>query len=75
MTPPLAKPAAGCKGRLQGEFGHGFRRLRTVADTLAVWGGWASDLRGQALDCGHFLPEEKPAETLAALRGFHAEGF
>jgi haloacetate dehalogenase len=43
-------------------------------DTLAVWSEWASDLRGEAIDCGHFLPEEKPAETLAALRGFHAEG-
>jgi haloacetate dehalogenase len=40
-------------------------------DTLAVWRAWADDLRGEALDCGHFIPEEKPAETLAALRGFH----
>lgn len=44
-------------------------------DTLAVWSEWASDLRGQAIDCGHFLPEEKPIETLAALRSFHTEGF
>ena len=43
-------------------------------DTLEVWRAWAPDLRGQAIDCGHFLPEEKPAETLAALRGFHGEG-
>jgi len=40
-------------------------------DTLEVWKPWAPDLRGQALDCGHFLPEEKPAETLSALRSFH----
>jgi haloacetate dehalogenase len=33
-----------------------------------------SPVRGQALDCGHFIPEEKPAETLALLRSFHAEG-
>lgn len=39
-------------------------------DVLGVWSDWASDLTGQALDCGHFVPEEKPAETLAALRGF-----
>jgi haloacetate dehalogenase len=44
----------------------------TWYDPLAVWGEWASDLRGQALDCGHFIPEEKPAETLAALRTFFA---
>jgi len=43
-------------------------------DPLEVWAEWVSDLRGQALDCGHYLPEERPAETLAALRGFHAEG-
>lgn len=44
-------------------------------DPLAVWSEWASDLRGQAIDCGHYLPEENPRDTLAALRGFHAEGF
>ena len=43
-------------------------------DTLAIWGEWAPDVRGQAIDCGHFIPEEKPAETLAALRSFHTEG-
>ena len=43
-------------------------------DTLAIWKEWAPDVRGQSLDCGHFLPEEKPAETLALLRRFHAEG-
>jgi len=48
--------------------------LEAWYDTLAVWRDWAPDLRGGALDCGHFLPEERPAETLAALRGFHGEG-
>jgi haloacetate dehalogenase len=43
-------------------------------DTLAIWREWAPDCRGQAIDCGHFIPEEKPAETLALLRSFHAEG-
>jgi haloacetate dehalogenase len=43
-------------------------------DTLAIWREWAPDCRGQAIDCGHFIPEEKPAETLAALRSFHGEG-
>jgi len=40
-------------------------------DTLAVWRGWADDVTGHALDCGHFLPEERPAQTAAALRAFH----
>ncbi|WP_304163969.1 alpha/beta fold hydrolase [Phenylobacterium aquaticum] len=39
-------------------------------DVLGVWREWADDVTGQAIDCGHFIPEEKPAETLAALRGF-----
>jgi haloacetate dehalogenase len=43
-------------------------------DTLAIWREWASDVRGHAIDCGHFIPEEKPAETLVALRGFHGGG-
>jgi len=43
-------------------------------DTLAVWREWADDVRGQSLDCGHFIPEEKPAETLELLRSFFLEG-
>jgi pimeloyl-ACP methyl ester carboxylesterase len=29
-------------------------------------------VRGRTLDCGHFLPEEKPREVLAELRRFLA---
>ena len=43
-------------------------------DTLAIWREWAPDVRGQAVDCGHFIPEEKPDETLVLLRAFFAEG-
>ena len=39
-------------------------------DPLAIWREWADDVRGHALDCGHFLPEEAPDETYAALRDF-----
>lgn len=48
--------------------------LEAWYDVLAVWRAWAEDLRGEAIDCGHFIPEEKPAETVRALRGFFAEG-
>jgi haloacetate dehalogenase len=41
-------------------------------DRLAVWREWAADVRGRGIDCGHFLPEEAPDETFAALRGFFA---
>lgn len=39
-------------------------------DVLALWRDWASDVRGGALDCGHYLPEERPEETLAELSAF-----
>ena len=41
-------------------------------DPLAVWRAWADDVTGEAIDSGHFLPEERPAETLACLLAFHA---
>jgi haloacetate dehalogenase len=39
-------------------------------DVLDIWRGWADDVRGRALDCGHFLPEEAPDETYEELRAF-----
>ena len=39
-------------------------------DALALWREKAADVRGHALPCGHFLPEEAPAETLRALQEF-----
>lgn len=41
-------------------------------DVVGVWNDYARDVRGQALGCGHFLAEEQPAETLAALDDFLA---
>jgi haloacetate dehalogenase len=43
-------------------------------DVLDVWRGWAEDVRGRALDCGHYIPEEAPEETYAELRAFLGEG-
>ena len=39
-------------------------------DCLADWREVATNVRGKALDCGHFLPEEKPQEVVAELRRF-----
>jgi len=39
-------------------------------DVPAVWRGWADDVAAHALDAGHFIPEEQPAQTAAALRAF-----
>jgi haloacetate dehalogenase len=42
-------------------------------DILEVWGEWADDVRGSALPCGHYLPEEAPEETGVALMSFFSE--
>jgi haloacetate dehalogenase len=39
-------------------------------DPVAIWREWAVDVRGRALDCGHFLAEEAPDETYAELAAF-----
>jgi haloacetate dehalogenase len=39
-------------------------------DVLAVWRDWADDVRGHAIDAGHFIPEEAPDATYDALHGF-----
>ncbi|HEX5400889.1 MAG TPA: alpha/beta hydrolase [Pseudonocardiaceae bacterium] len=39
-------------------------------DVLAVWRRFATDVAGEALPAGHFLAEETPEETVAALREF-----
>lgn len=41
-------------------------------DVVGVWKQYAADVRGQALDCGHFPAEEAPEATLAALGDFLA---
>lgn len=45
-------------------------RLEAWYDTLAIWRGWARDVRGRALDCGHYLPEELPAEVAVEFEAF-----
>jgi haloacetate dehalogenase len=44
----------------------------SMFDCLADWREVAKDVRGRELDCGHFLPEEKPHEVLRELRRFLA---
>ena len=48
--------------------------LASWYDTLAVWREWADDVTGEALDCGHFIAEEEPGGTSAAIRRFHGAG-
>jgi haloacetate dehalogenase len=46
------------------------RQNRHRYDVLEEWRKWAGEVRGHGLSCGHFLPEEAPDETAAALREF-----
>jgi len=45
-----------------------------ILDMLTVWRERAFDVRGKAIECGHFLPEERPEETTAELLGFLPTG-
>ncbi len=41
-------------------------------DMLQTWRERATDVRGRGLDCGHFLPEEKPDDVATELLDFFA---
>jgi haloacetate dehalogenase len=44
--------------------------IAALFDCLEDWREVAADVRGRALPCGHFIPEEKPRELVAELRRF-----
>jgi haloacetate dehalogenase len=41
---------------------------------VEIWKRWATDVRGSVIQCGHFVAEERPQETLAALLPFLRAG-
>ena len=43
-----------------------------ASSPAGLWRRWADDVSEVALDCGHFVPEEEPERTAAALRAFFA---
>ena len=42
-------------------------------DVMALWREAALDASGAALDCGHYIAEEDPAQLLAQMRRFFAQ--
>jgi haloacetate dehalogenase len=40
------------------------------AGPIAIWRSWGDDVQGQAVNGGHFFPEEAPEQTADALRRF-----
>jgi len=45
-------------------------RIAQMFDVPATWREQATDVRGRALPCGHYLPEEAPEQTLQELLAF-----
>jgi len=45
-------------------------QVGTWYDVLAIWRDWANDVHGFPIDAGHFIPEEAPDATYAALAEF-----
>jgi haloacetate dehalogenase len=41
-------------------------------DAVAIWSGWADDVCGKAIDCGHHMSEEAPDELARMLLDFFA---
>jgi haloacetate dehalogenase len=48
-------------------------RGRRGASLLDIWKLWATDVRGEGLDCGHFIPEEAPDALTQHLLSFFVE--
>jgi haloacetate dehalogenase len=49
-------------------------KMHALFDVLATWREKAGDVRGHALPCGHFIPEEAPGELLHHLVPFLEQG-
>ena len=44
--------------------------MTKLFNPLDVWRDYAEDVSGWAIECGHFLAEEKPEHTYQALHDF-----
>jgi haloacetate dehalogenase len=44
--------------------------VEALFDPISDWREVATNVHGRALQCGHFIPEEKPKELVAELRRF-----
>src|SRR5258706_13546491 len=44
--------------------------IQALFEPLRDWREVATNVHGRALQCGHFIPEEKPKELVAELRRF-----
>ena len=72
MTKPTAPPARRSPVRCWRSGARAGGIPAETEDPLATWREWASDVRGFAIDCGHYLAEEEPEATAQALLEFFA---
>jgi haloacetate dehalogenase len=43
---------------------------RVYGDVLQIWKDYGTQVEGGPIDCGHYVPEEAPEETLASFLRF-----
>lgn len=51
-------------------WGAGIGKRATEGRILDAWKRWATNVRGEGLPCGHFIPEEAPEELIKSLLPF-----
>ena len=44
--------------------------VEELYDPIEVWKKWGKNVHGFSLDCGHFIPEERPEETVDYIKKF-----
>ena len=49
---------------------HPLASVLDVGAGIGLWRDWSHHVEGQALNAGHFFPEEAPEQTAHALSGF-----
>ena len=49
--------------------------LKGWYDAVGIWRAWGGEVRGRALECGHYLAEEALEETDSELRAIFGAGW
>jgi len=44
--------------------------VEELYNPIEVWKKWAKNVQGFSIDCGHFIPEERPEETVNYIKNF-----
>ena len=44
--------------------------LEKLYNPITEWKKWANNVQGHSLNCGHFIPEEKPRQFIDSVENF-----